>query len=89
LTAAEIRNEVLSNYTQGQEVIIKILNEKGLVIDTYKATIEKFYPAHVSLKHNGYTESFTYWEFMRYASKFNQKKKIGVIPEKVQRTKYA
>jgi hypothetical protein len=89
LTAAEIRENVLSNYAVGQEITMKILNDVGKVTDTFQATIMKLYPSHVSVNHNGYIESFSYWEFTKYASGFNQKKKLAIGTKHVRKAKYA
>jgi hypothetical protein len=79
----------MARFVAGEEVTIRIINDKGKTTGTYKATIDRFYPSHISVYHNSYYESFSYWEFMKYAVKYNQKKKSGDKPARVRRSKYA
>lgn len=89
MTLIEIKDGVMKRFAEGEEVTIRTINDKGKTTGTYKATIEKFYPSHISIFHNGYYESFSYWEFMKYAVKYNQKKRSGDKPARVRRSKYA
>lgn len=87
MTLTEIRNQVLSTFSIGQEVTMKITSERNVVTDTFKATVVQFYPGHVSTRHNGYIESFSFWEFAKYAHVINHS--LSVKNTRRKRMKYA
>jgi hypothetical protein len=89
LTLKEIKDGVTSRFCEGEEVTIRTINDRGKTTGTYKATIDRFYPSHISIFHSGYYESFSYWEFAKYVIKPNQKKRSGVEPVRARRAKYA
>ncbi len=89
MTVQQIKDGVMKQFVAGEEVTIRTINEKGKTTGTYTATIDRFYPSHISIFHNGYYESFSYWEFSKYAVKYNQNKRTRVKPESTRRSKYA
>lgn len=68
MTAAELREKVTKKYKEGQSVKIKRLSEDKRKVLSIDARIEKFYMNTVLTRHDGYLESFTYWEFLQLAA---------------------
>jgi len=90
LTAYELRESVISEYHEGQEIDLKIKGETKGSDTIICGTIEKFYSNHVSVKHNGYIESFSYWEFSKIACKAGMAViKKYVLPDRIRKAKYA
>ena len=80
MTAAEIRNEVTKKYHEGQELSLRVKGERGSY--SIKAKIIKFNPNSILTEHNGYKESFAYWEFLQMTGPPGKPKKI-IVPVQV------
>jgi uncharacterized protein Veg len=83
LTNEEIKNKVINRFNEGQTVKLKINDDERKKQHEIMAVISKFYQNHISVQHNCYLESFTYFEFMRIAAPFNTKD--AVIPDRLLR----
>lgn len=80
MTAVELREQVTKKYKEGQSITIKRLSEDKRKVLSLDARIEKFNMNTVLTRHDGYLESFTYWEFLQVA----EPKEIK-IPEKIKK----
>ncbi len=80
MTAVDIRNEVIKKYHEGQELSLRVKGERGSY--SIKAKIIKFNPNSILTEHNGYKESFAYWEFLQMTAPPEKPKKI-IIPDQV------
>ena len=85
MTVAEFRDEVIKNYREGEKINLKIKGETRAADKVISGVIDRFYPNHVSVKHNGYIESFLYWEFYNIASEAKTSK--PVIPGRLKKSK--
>ncbi len=71
---ADIRNFVNKNYKLGQIVKLKINDNDRHGKEKISVKILGFYSEHVLLEHNGYIESFRYWDFIRMTTGIEKQK---------------
>lgn len=64
MTAIELRDKVISQFTEGEKVTLWAGNDERCCKHKTQAVIEKFLPSCVQTTHDGYTECFTYWDFL-------------------------
>lgn len=76
MTLAEYREQVTKCFKEKQTVQLRIIGVGQAPTRTITGRIEKFYPNHVSVRHDGYLESFPYSEFLMIAKPNTPKKSI-------------
>jgi hypothetical protein len=79
----EIREEVIKKFHEWQQIPIRIEGEGKRKFNCTTAKIVKFNPSTVLTEHDGYKESFTYWDFMRMTTQRVIKQSETIIPEKI------
>lgn len=65
MSRQELREMVMKQYQEGQKITLKIKGETRAGDRTVEVTIDHFYPAHVSVKHKSYYESYSYLDFIK------------------------
>jgi hypothetical protein len=83
LTTAEIKNQVTCKYQEGQQITLWIMKGEKGTPTPIKVKILTFNPNSVLTEHNGYKESFSYWEVKTLSAKPLAKDKEVFIPEKL------
>lgn len=64
MTTEELRIRISKKYKSGQTVVMKKREpQTGRVIKKFKVKILCFYPYFVLTLHNGFKETFTYYDF--------------------------
>lgn len=64
MTTEELRNSINKKYKTGQTVVMKKREpQTGRLIKKFKVKILGFYPYFVLTLHNGFNETFTYYDF--------------------------
>ena len=81
----ELKAAVIKKFFEGKTVPIRIAAEGKKGYNSTTAEIIKFNPDTVLTKHNGYLESFTYWEFLQMTSPRDIKQSQIYLPDKVVR----
>lgn len=61
----EIRQKVIKKYKVGQQLSICLKDNGREERLKTEITILRFNPSTVLTEHNGYKESFTYWDFLK------------------------
>jgi hypothetical protein len=79
----EIRKEVIKKFHEEQQVPIRIELEGKRSYNCTTAKIVKFNPSTVLTEHNGYKESFTYWDFSRMTAPREIKQSAMYIPKNI------
>lgn len=86
MTLEDIKNKVVEQFSEGQEIYMKLNEDDRALNIKIKVKILKYYPNHVLTEHNGYKECFTYRDIYRKTRDF--KSKDMVIPDKLKRGSY-
>ncbi len=85
MNKAELKETVMKKYHEGQKIPIRIEIEGKRDHNCTTAKIIKFNPSTVLTEHNGYKESFTYWDFINMTTPKEIKQSKLFIPEKLGR----